>query len=280
MRWFSETLYKDFRQSLLVDEILYEGQTSYQDVLIFKNPRFGRVLVLDGIIQTTEGDEFCYHEMMAHVPLFSHGEAKKVLIIGGGDGGILREVLKHPRTKPTVIELDETVVNICKKFLPSLSKGSFDDTRAEIHYMDGVSFVKDTSEQFDIIIVDSTDPIGPGAALFSENFYADCARCLSPRGIMVTQSGVAYMQKEEVKETYQRMKKFFIDPSLYISQVPAYGAGFMTFGWGSHSALPRNTSFSKLEERWKSLGLKLKYYSPSSHIASFALPGYIENLKT
>jgi len=278
-QWFSETLYDDFRQSLLVEKVLFEGRSSFQEVLIFYNPRFGRVLTLDGVIQTTENDEFCYHEMMVHVPLICHGNPNKVLIIGGGDGGILREVLKHPNTQPTMVELDQSIVEICSRFLPSLSDGAFDNKRADIQFMDGVKFVKEASEQFDIIIVDSTDPIGPGEVLFTEEFYRDCARCLTSTGVLVTQSGVTYMQNLEARQTFQRMKKLFVDPSLFITQVPTYGAGFMTFGWGSHSLLPRATSMLEIDRRFKELSLKLKYYSPALHAASFTLPGYIEALK-
>ena len=146
--------------------------------------------------------------MMVHVPLMAHGAAQRVLIIGGGDGGILREVLKHPYTQPTMIELDKTIVEICKEYMPTLSDGAFDNERASIQFMDGVKFVKSTNKKFDVIIVDSTDPIGPGEVLFTEEFYRNCARCLKERGILVTQTGVTYMQDEEARNTYRRMKTY------------------------------------------------------------------------
>jgi len=278
-KWFSETLYQDFRQSLLIEKTLFKGRTNFQDALIFHNERFGHVLTLDGVIQTTERDEFCYHEMMVHVPLMAHGAAQRVLIIGGGDGGILREVLKHPYTQPTMIELDKTIVEICKEYMPTLSDGAFDNERASIQFMDGVKFVKSTNKKFDVIIVDSTDPIGPGEVLFTEEFYRNCARCLKERGILVTQTGVTYMQDEEARNTYRRMKNLFTDPSLFITQVPTYGAGYMTFGWGSQSPELRKTPIEIIEERLKLLNLDLKYYSAAIHNASFALPVYIECLK-
>ena len=278
-KWFSETLYKDFQQSLLIEKILFKGRTDFQDALIFYNKRFGHVLTLDGVIQTTERDEFCYHEMMVHVPLIAHGAAQKVLIIGGGDGGILREVLKHPYTQPTMIELDKTIVEICQEHMHTLSDGAFDNERASIHFMDGVKFVKSTNKKFDVIIVDSTDPIGPGEVLFTEEFYRNCACCLKERGVLVTQTGVTYMQGEEARNTYRRMQNLFADPSLFITQVPTYGAGYMTFGWGSQSLELRKTPLETIEERLKLLKLDLKYYSAAIHNASFALPGYIEGLK-
>lgn len=277
--WFSETLYPEFQQSLTIDDVLFEGCTAFQDAVIFRNSRFGRVLTLDGVVQTTERDEFCYHEMMAHVPMIAHGAVEKVLIIGGGDGGVLRETLKHPTVQTTMIELDETVVEICREHMPSLSDGAFDNDRADVRFMDGIKFVKETDEKFDVIIVDSTDPIGPGKVLFTDNFYSDCARCLIERGILVTQSGVTFMQDEEARATYQRMTSQFADSSLYITQVPTYAAGFMTFGWGCHSTEPRQTPLYEIERRLAPLNLKTKYYTSAMHVASFALPGYIEALK-
>jgi len=277
-RWFSETLYPDFRQSLQITEILYQGRTEFQDIVVFTNPRFGRVMALDGIIQITEKDEFCYHEMITHVPIVAHGAARRVLIIGGGDGGVLREALKHPLERVTMIELDDTVVSLCREYLPSLSDGAFDDPRADLRFMDGIKFVAETDDRFDVIIVDSTDPIGPGEVLFTEQFYADCARCLTESGILVTQSGVTFMQEDEATATWRRMKALFADATLYITQVPTYGAGFMTLGWGCHSKAPRATPPAEIERRVAALDLKGRYYSPAAHAASFGLPAYIENL--
>jgi len=278
-RWFSETLYPDFRQSLKIDEILYEGRTAFQDAMIFRNSRFGRVLTLDGVVQTTEGDEFCYHEMIAHVPLVAHGEARRVLIIGGGDGGVLREVLRHPVDQAVMIELDETVVNICRDFMPGLSAGAFDNPRGDVRFMDGIKFVAETDEKFDVIIVDSTDPVGPGEVLFTQEFYAGCARCLTDRGVLVTQSGVTFMQDGETAKTYQRIKSLFTDASFYLAQVPTYAAGFMTFGWGCHSTEPRQTTVAEITRRVARLDLGARYYTPEIHGASFALPGYIDKLQ-
>jgi spermidine synthase len=277
-RWFSETLYPEFRQSLHIDEILFEGRTAFQDALIFRNSRLGRVLTLDGVVQTTEMDEFCYHEMIAHVPIVAHGDARRVLIIGGGDGGVLREALKHPLEMAVMIELDETVVKICREHMPSLSNGAFDDPRADVRFMDGIKFVAETEERFDVIIVDSTDPIGPGEVLFTPEFYGDCANCLTEKGILITQSGVTFMQDKEAAATFQRMKALFTDAGLYITQVPTYAAGFMTFGWGCHSAEPRGSSAEEISRRVSALDLKTRYYTPQIHVASFALPGYIEIL--
>ena len=277
-RWFSETLYPEFRQSLLSEEILFEGRTAFQEAVVFRNALFGRVLVLDGVIQTTEADEFCYHEMIAHVPIVAHGDAKRVLIIGGGDGGALREALRHPLERAVMIELDETVVRICREYMPALSGGAFDDPRADLRFMDGIRYVAETDERYDVIIVDSTDPIGPGEVLFTREFYANCARCLTGRGVLVSQGGVTFMQGGEAAGTYDRMKSLFADSALYVTQVPTYAAGFMTFGWGCRSPEPRRTGQEEIARRVAALDLVTRYYTPAIHVASFALPAYIERL--
>ncbi len=277
--WFSETLYPDFHQIFQVSEILYQTQTGFQDICIFETPRFGRVMALDGIIQTTEKDEFCYHEMIVHVPMFAHGNARNVLIIGGGDGGALEETLKHPVDKVTLVELDDTVVKLCREYLPTICGDAFNDERTELVFMDGTRFVKECVEKFDVIIVDSTDPVGPGEVLFTSEFYADCRNRLTEKGILVTQSGVTFMQDFEAAKTHERMAALFPDSGFFITQVPTYGAGFMTLGWGCMSLEPRNTPIEELERRVGVVDLAARYYSPAVHRASFALPGYIDALK-
>ena len=273
--WFEETLYPQFRQSLKVDRVLYEDRSEFQHIVIFENALFGRVLTLDGVVQTTEKDEFCYHEMIVHVPMVAHGAAKRVLIIGGGDGGTLREVLKHPVEKATMVELDDSVVKLCREHMPSLSDGAFDDPRAELIFADGIDYARRTEDRFDVVIVDSTDPIGPGEVLFTEAFYADCARMLTERGILITQSGVAFMQKAEAASTHDRMKGLFADATLYLTQVPTYAAGYMTLGWGCHSAGPRATPPEEIARRVDALNLDTRYYNAAVHCGAFALPGYI-----
>lgn len=177
---YLETLYEGYGQRFRMDKLLHEVRTDHQHLVIFENPVMGRVMALDGVIQTTEADEFIYHEMLTHVPILAHGAVKRVLIIGGGDGGMLREVSKHIGIEHiTMVEIDGTVVDMCKEFLPNHSKGAYDDPRLNLVIDDGMRFVATTEEKFDVIISDSTDPIGPGEVLFSENFYQACHRCLN-----------------------------------------------------------------------------------------------------
>ena len=172
--WVSETLHDGYQQRFEVSKVLFSEKTEFQDMVIFENPKFGRVLVLDGVIQTTEKDEFIYHEMMVHTPLLANGAAKRVLIIGGGDGGCLREALRHPGVeKVTMVEIDPTVVDLSREYLPMHSDGAFDDPRTDLVIADGLKYVAESAEKFDVIIVDSTDPIGPGEVLFTDAFYRD-----------------------------------------------------------------------------------------------------------
>ena len=276
--WFAETLYKDYQQRLKISKVLHREKTGHQDLLIFENPYFGRVLALDGIVQTTEGDEFAYHEMIVHVPMFAHGEARRVAIVGGGDGGALEEVLKHDVERAVMVELDPAVVELSRRYLPSICGDAFDDPRAEVIFADGTAFMRSSDETFDVIVVDSTDPVGPSVALFEQPFYADCHARLSESGILVTQSGVTFMQEEEARNTYARMKPLFADAWLYLTQVPTYGAGFMTLGWGSRSARPRATPLEEIERRFRVADIETRYYNPQAHVAAFGLPEYIRAL--
>lgn len=283
MTWYTEALHDGvvdhgYAQRFQVNRVICERKTDFQELVIFETPHFGRVLALDGIIQTTQHDEFCYHEMLAHVPLFAHGVAENVLIIGGGDGGVLREVLKHPVKSATQVEIDGTVIDICREHMPFLSDGAFDDARTDLVIADGVKFVAETDRRFDVIIIDSTDPVGPGEVLFSEAFYADCKRCLSPGGILVTQNGVPLFQGQELSNSVRRLSRHFGDVSCYLTVVPTYVGGFMALGWATDDSDLRGFSADDLSPRFDGAGVSTRYYSPAVHAASFALPPFISEL--
>ncbi len=280
MTRFAETLHAEWCQEFGDIELLHAEQTDFQDLKIFTNPIFGKVMALDGVIQTTTADEFIYHEMMTHPPLLAHGAVKRVLIIGGGDGGCLREVLKHPVEQVTKVEIDAGVIAASKKFLPEISNGAFEDPRANIIVGDGLAFVAETEEKFDVIIVDSTDPEGPGEVLFTEKFYADCARCLTEKGIIVTQCGVPFLQPIGVTRSYQRLRSAFADVTFTTVAVPTYVGGIMTLGWASQDPSLRLLGAESLRTRADTLNLQTNYYTPEVHLASFALPGYVQRLLT
>ncbi|MGH8354506.1 MAG: polyamine aminopropyltransferase [Pseudomonas sp.] len=273
---YQETLYDGYGQRFRMDKLLHEVRTEHQHLVIFENPRMGRVMALDGVIQTTEADEFIYHEMLTHVPILAHGAAKRVLIIGGGDGGMLREVSKHRSVEQiTMVEIDGTVVEMCKEFLPNHSKGAYDDPRLNLVIDDGMRFVATTAEKFDVIISDSTDPIGPGEVLFSENFYQACRRCLNDGGILVAQNGTPFMQLAEVQTTASRMHGLFADWHFYQAAVPTYIGGAMAFAWGATDAESRKLPLETLRQRFAGSGIVTRYYNPEIHLGAFALPQYV-----
>lgn len=276
MKLFTETLYDAFGQSFRIDKVYFENKTEHQHLMIFHNAALGRVMVLDGVVQTTEKDEFIYHEMMAHVPLLAHGRARQVLIVGGGDGAMLREALKHASIdQVTMVEIDDAVIEMARQYLPNHSQGAFDDPRANIVIADGMDFVRGTAQTFDVIISDSTDPIGPGEILFTDDFYAQCKRILNPGGVIATQNGVAFFQLDEVQTTAKRLSQHFADATFYSAAVPTYYGGIMTFAWGSDQPALREVDIATLQHRYRASGISTRYYTPEIHQASFALPKYI-----
>ena len=283
MKWFDETLHdqvqdQGFTQRFEVTRVVHRERTEFQDLIIFETPAFGRVLALDGIVQTTEGDEFAYHEMLVHVPMFAHRRARRVLILGGGDGGTLREVLRHDVEAVIMVEIDRAVVDACRAHVPSLSAGAFEDARTELVIADAAAYVADGDQKFDVIIVDSTDPVGPGAKLFLEKFYADAKQRLAAGGVLVAQNGVPFLQSEEITTTYRRLAPLFADVGFYVTAVPTYVGGLMTLAWATDDAELRLLSPATLAERYAAAGFETRYYTPGVHVASFALPPYVTRL--
>lgn len=276
--WSVERLHADHAQALREDKVLYDSETEHQRLRVFENPTFGRILTLDGVVQTTEGDNFIYHEMMSHVPILAHGDARRVLIVGGGDGGMAKTVLKHTSVKHvTMVEIDAGVVDFSKEYLPMLSDGAFDDPRLELVIADGAAFMKETEGGYDVIIIDSTDPIGPGEVLFTDSFYGHAKRALSPDGVLVTQNGVPFMQGDELTNTMRAFKALFDDWTCYLATVPTYAGGPMAFGWGTDGPA-RKTTLDELETRFKAAGIETGYYTPAVHVGAFALPPYVSKL--
>ncbi len=273
---FNETLYDALNQSFRIDKLYFEQKTDHQHLMIFHNAFLGRVMTLDGVVQTTERDEFIYHEMMAHVPILAHGSARSVLIIGGGDGGMLREVARHTSVEQiTMVEIDSAVVDMAKTYLPKHSDGAFDDQRLDLVIADGMDFVRETDKRFDVIISDSTDPIGPGEVLFTEDFYGQCKRILNQGGVIATQNGVPFFQIDEVIHTTRRMGQHFADQTFYSAAVPTYYGGIMTFAWGTDDSSLRLIDIDTLRQRFAASGITTRYYTPEIHQASFALPRYV-----
>jgi len=277
--WIEETLHQGIRVRLKADRILFDTETDHQRLVIFENSRFGKVMSLDGVVQLTAADEFIYHEMITHLPLLAHGHAENVLIVGGGDGGSLREALKHRDLKSiTLCEIDESVIELCREHFPHVSAGAFDDPRTDVVIADGTKFVAETDKRFDVIVIDSTDPIGPGAVLFTPEFYAGCKRCLADGGILVTQNGVPFMQGSELADSIKAFRGLFRDASTYLASTPTYFGGPMAYGWATDNLALRRLSRDVIATRFKEAVLETRYYNPEIHIAAFALPGYVREL--
>ena len=286
-QWFTETLHPEVAQRLRIDEIAFQSRTGLQDLVIFDNARFGRVLTLDGVVQLTTFDEFVYHEMLVHVPLLAHGAARRVLIIGGGDGGSLRHALMHPVERVTMVEIDRSVVDLCVTHFPGVSNGAFDDPRTNLVIADGAAFVKrpqsrpedrSSEDDYDVIIIDSTDPVGPGEVLFTPEFYADCKACLAPGGILVNQGGNPAVQPAELQHIVRGLRRSFADVAPYQAVVPTYYGGIMTLGWASDDPAKRTVPPETLRRRFDAAGLTPRYYTPDLHAASFVLPRWILDL--
>jgi spermidine synthase len=278
-RWIPETLFDPlgFRMTFSVERVLYETRTEHQHLVLFEHQYFGKVLMLDGATQVTTRDEFIYHEMMTHVPILAHGKAKEVLIVGGGDCGIAEEVLKHTSVQRlTQVEIDASVVEFSKQHFPEFTKPVLADARFNLVIDDGMAFVQGTAQRFDVIIVDSTDPEGPGAVLFTHAFYTACKRCLTTGGVMVTQNGVPFLQPAELVKSVESFRKLFKDGACYVASIPTYVGGHMAMGWATDNKILRRLSANTIAERYDKAGrFSTKYWTPEVQQAAFALPRFI-----
>lgn len=279
--WFLETSFPGVRRckrdAFRIEKEIFKGKSTFQDIHIFESPGFGKILALDGIIQLSQSDEFIYHEIIAHVPLLSHPYPKRFLIIGGGDGGVLREAAKHPLDELSMVEIDRDIVEIAKKYLPFISRGSFSDKRLELFFEDGRRFIKRYHEFFDVIVVDSTDPVGPGAALFQGSFYQDVAGALTRQGIAIFQLGPFLDFDLIVKPTAKKLKRSFRYLNTVRLPMPSYSCGSeYCFMLASKTIDPARVCVSVLKRRLtQRLGSKqgtLRYYSPQVHVASLVMP--------
>ncbi len=278
MTWFRERLHDSAKQALEISKTIYRGESAFQTIEVFENAHFGRVLVLDGIVQTTERDEFIYHEMLTHVPALGHGHVSRALIIGGGDGGMLEELLKHGVEAVTMVEIDQNVVDVCREHLGGICGGAFEDPRTMLVIGDGAEFVADAADAFDLIIVDSPDPIGPATALFERPFYENCRRALAESGLIAAQTGVPFFQPEEVVGCHRLFAELFAHSGFFLAPVPAYYGGAMAFGWASDALELAKPERKTIAARCAAAELATGYYNPEVHCAAFALPNYIREL--
>jgi len=275
--WFSEKYTDRVIFSIQVEKQLASVQSKFQRIDVYESVDFGRILVIDGYLMLTEKDEFIYHEMIVHVPMAVHPCAERVLVIGAGDGGVIRELTRYDCIKEIdLVEIDEMVVKVCKEFLPQ-SVCVFDNEKVNIHFQDGLEYVKRCQDKYDLIIVDSTDPFGPGEALFTEEFYGNCYKALKPEGIMVNQHESPFYKNDAlaVQCVHKKIYRIFDISRVYQAHIPTYASGHWLFGFASKKYHP----VSNLDaDRWNALGIKTKYYNTRLHIGAFALPNYVEEL--
>ena len=275
-KYYKEITPAGFGVAIEAGKVLFSGQSEFQKVEVFEtNSALGRVLTLDDLMMTTEGDEFYYHEMIAHIPMMNHKCPKSVLVIGGGDGGTVREVLKHNTVEKVVLcEIDGMVIDACRQFLPGIA-GKLDDERVEIRVEDAIEFIKDKNNEYDIVLIDSTDPMGPGEGLFTEEFYTNVKNSLKEGGIISAQSESPVVNKEEIKKMYSLLKKVFPIVLTYTSNIPTYPGGYWAWAYCSNSVEP----LSYIDEaRCAEVTKTCKIYNKDYHLARFALPNYLKEL--
>ena len=275
--WYTEEHTPNVRFSIRADKQLYSGQSKFQRIDVFDSVEFGRVFTLDGWVMCTEKDEFIYHEMITHVPMAAVPGIKRILVIGGGDGGTVRELTRYGTIERIdLVEIDEMVIAVCREYLPQTACG-FDDERVHVFYQDGVEFVRRKENEYDLIIVDSTDPVGPGVGLFTGEFYGNCYRALREDGILVNQQEHLFYQDEitDMLLAHRRIAAVFPISEVYQAHIPTYSTGYSLFGFASKKYHPLR-DFDP--GRWDALGLKTKYYNTRLHAGAFALPNYAKKL--
>ena len=280
MKKFTEELYKKYNQNITIEKIITSQKSKFQNILIFDSKYFGRILTLDKVIQITEFDHFYYSEMLSHIPVITHGKVKRVLIIGGGDGAIAHEVLKHNSIKEVFIcEIDQDVINLSIKYLKKINFGSLKNPKVKIIIEDASQFIKRNNfkNYFDLIIADRPDPIGPGKNLFKIKFYKDIKNALSNSGIAVFQNGVPFFQKKELKDTMKHLKSTFNYSGVYLTVVPTYIGGYMALTWSSNAIdILKKVNLDKHSKVINKLNTQ--YYTKEIHYTSFILPKWIKEI--
>ncbi len=265
-----------FAQAYRVDEVLLDLQSPYQRIRIIRTPLFGRMLILDDAVQTSEADEFCYHEMLAHPPLLTHPDPRRVLIIGGGDGGLLEEVLKHPVDRVVMVEIDRMVVDATLRHIPEIPGRAFDDPRVELRIEDGFAYVRNCPERFDVALVDSTDPQGPSVPLFGEAFYGDLHRVLGEEGVLAVQSGSPLYQAELITQVRHNLRRHFPVVRTLLAYVPSYPGVLWTFTLASKRFDPAQLPPDEVDRRVADFGLR--YYTGAQHQAALNPPPFLKHV--
>ena len=274
---FGERIAAGFH-STFEGELLHSERSSFQKLDVYEHPFFGRVLTLEDLIQTTEQDEFCYHEMLVHPSLSSRDEIGRVLIIGGGDGGTLRHALMHASNEVVMCEIDDAVVRVSRELMPAIAGKAFDDARTKLVIDDGAAFVARCKDAFDAIVVDSTDPIGAAAVLVAPEFYEACRNALKPNGLIVAQTGSPYYQVDEFRTAVANMSTVFETVETYFGFVPTYPGALWTYTIGTDGVPVSSTPSDEIRARLDARGIATRYYTPELHAGAFAVPAFVAAL--
>ncbi|GGI16892.1 MULTISPECIES: spermidine synthase [Bacillaceae] len=270
--WFTEKQTKNFGITAKINKTLHTEQTEFQKLDMVETEEFGNMLILDGMVMTTQKDEFVYHEMVAHVPLFTHPNPENVLVVGGGDGGVIREVLKHPSVKKaTLVEIDGKVIEYSKIYLPEIA-GKLEDPRVEVKVDDGFMHIANSENVYDVIMVDSTEPVGPAVNLFTKGFYAGISKALKEDGIFVAQTDNPWFTPELITQVQRDVREIFPITRLYIANIPTYPSGMWTFTIGSKKHDPLEVEENRFFD------IETKYYTKELHKAAFVLPKFVADL--
>ena len=275
--WYTEEQTNNVRFSIRCDKQIYAAESDYQRIEIFSTPEFGKILILDDRIMLTEKDEFIYHEMITHIPLSVNPNIKNVLVIGAGDGGVTAELTKYDNIEHIdLVEIDKMVVDACLEYLPDVS-GKLLDKKVTIHIDDGLRYVRSCENQYDLIIVDSTDPVGPGEGLFTKEFYGNCYKALNESGILVNQHESPFYDEDAaaMQRSHKRIVESFPISKVYQAHIPTYPSGHWLFGFASKKYHPIN-DFNPV--KWSMLEINTRYYNTRLHAGAFALPNYVEEL--
>ena len=270
--WFTEYQTQGLSLACKFIKTYHTEKTEFQDLALIETEQYGRMLVLDGTVQTTIKDEFVYHEMITHIPLFTHKNPKKALVIGGGDGGAIREIIKHPSIeKAVLVEIDGRVVEVSKQYLPEISC-ALEDSRVEVRIEDGIKYVNENKNEFDVIMVDSTDPVGPAVGLFQQNFYRAIYDALKDDGIFVAQTESPFLHKDLIKGVYNDVNSIFPITRLYTCAIPTYPSGYWSFTLGSKKYDPLEVEVDNIPS------IETRYYCPKIHKAAFGLPKFVADI--
>jgi len=273
--WYTEQYGESLSLSFKIKDILHSENSEFQKIEIIDTIEYGKMLLLDGLVMTTEKDEFFYHEMISHIPMLSHKSPEKVLVVGGGDGGTIREVLKHPSVKEAVLcEIDKGVIDVSKKYLPTIAC-KLDDNKVKIHVQDAVEYIKTQKNAFDVILIDSTDPLGPGVGLFTEDFYTNVMEALTENGVMAAQSESPILNQKELGLISELLKKVFPIVKTYTAPVPTYPGSYWSWTFCSKNVNPLEIADIS---RAKTIEKQAKLYNTEIHKSVFSLPNFIKEI--